>query len=87
MILHGPRPNGATKGNVPRVLHELMELLMKQVPTVLYKPMELWRENVTRVLHELMELPMKDVSTLLHECNARAERNPTWVILLTRWLI
>ena len=44
-----------------------MELLMKQVPTVLYEPMELRRKNVTRVLHELMELLMKQVPTVLYE--------------------
>ena len=47
-------------------LYGLMELHTKDVPIVLYEPMEL-PGKVPRLLYGLMGLPMKDVPTVLCE--------------------
>ena len=49
---------------MPELLYGLMELHMKDVPTVLYEPMEL-PGKVPRLLYGLMELHIKNVPTVL----------------------
>ena len=60
---------------MPRVLYELMELLMKQVPTVLCGPMALYGKILPVVLYGPMKLPaLEKVPGLGNRCHWSREQ-------------